>query len=113
MSIRPIDLQTMFMRMNELSKEQSIAQTQASQKQALEDDLIAKTGKETDERVQQTEDIPNGPEHIDDKLSGNDPWAARKRKKRARNLDEPEPDKEKESDALRDPDLGNNIDISG
>jgi hypothetical protein len=112
MSIRPIDLQTMFMGMNEVSRKQAIAQEAAAHKQAVEDASIAKDSKTNDERVGKIEEFPDGPPAIDNQKPENRRRQPRSRAKLAA-AESTKPESETTEAPLRDPDLGNTIDIVG
>jgi len=113
MAIRPIDLQTMFMRMTELSKEQSQAKSAAEHKQSLEEENLTRDSLDKESRVGQTEEVPEGPDRLDDRKK--DPQNRRPKSALppASNTEVPDGETPEADTEIRDPLLGNNIDISG
>lgn len=108
MSIKPIDLQTLFVKMNEVSKEQSqvkeqaaLQQSQAARSQVtqeLEDDHRVTGAPETDEVTSVKDDDSEGTSERQREEEDN---------KEAEAADKP--DKE----VVTDPDIGRHIDVSG
>lgn len=116
MSIRPIDLQTMFMRMNDLSKEQSIAQAAQAVRQAAQDAQAARQAKEKTEKVTGLNEVFEGPEKIgDDENHGQDQGeeGARNKSSPGEMGAEVKPDEKPPLQVIQDPNLGSKIDISG
>lgn len=108
MAVQPIDLQTLFSKLHQVSEDQAAQRDQAAQAQALVGQEIQKKGTEQANTVTLPEELQDGPSDITDKeeeggASGSN---ARKRKRGAPN-DTPA------VEVFRDPDLGQNVDISG
>lgn len=113
MSLRPIDLQTMLVRLSELSREQSaIHDINVQSKAANMADSIRKT-MEADEKVDQTNEIPDGVAKVDDQARQHE----REQRQAAQAGGQEAPAAEEapapEDDIFHDPDLGTRIDISG
>jgi hypothetical protein len=107
MPILPIDLQTLFSNLNQVSKDQAVAKEVPPEQQNLTGTQIAKTTLEKDNEVNQTRELDDGSQAIKDQESpGTQKELAKKKKKK----DEEDSEKKEESD-LQDPDLGQHIDI--
>lgn len=112
MSLRPIDLQTLFMRQTELSREQAALHDSNVQKKAVEQSESAEETIERQAKVTRAEELPDGPSEVK-----TDPDAKQETKQRRPERGaEGEAESEGEPPAaeiVRDPSLGRNIDISG
>lgn len=107
MSIQPIDLQTLFLRLSQVGREQQAIQQSISQSQDVAGEEIAKHSHDVGEMVTRAEDVSDGPEAVDDE-HGN----PREREKgHGRSGDDADPDDAEE--IFRDPDLGQHIDLTG
>ena len=109
MSIKPIDLQTLFMHMNQVGKEQAQQREGLLMQQAVAGRELVKESEHAESSVNQTQATSDGPEeiHEDEEQTGG---RRRKQKKREGESDEGH---QHDSKYYRDPDLGNNIDITG
>ena len=107
MPIQPIDMQTLFMRLNQVGKEQAVqkeaahlAQTQAASELVRESETHAHS-------VNETPDLEDGLEAVDED----------EQKRKEREAEEQERNEEagekKKREIFRDPDLGSKIDIVG
>ena len=107
MSIQPIDLQTLFMRLNQVGKEQAVQKEAAHLAQTIQGSEIAKRAEEQARVVNQAKELEDGLTAIDEEEQKN------------KHQDEEEKKREQEAQEMqrkkffRDPDLGNKIDISG
>lgn len=116
MPLTPIDLQTMFVRLSELSRQQAALHDGAVQKAAVDMAESAQEAKDVEDRVQRTQEIPLGPEKIREenrqgqKEGGNSPHKKRKTDIKTAEEQEAAPP---EPEVVRDPKLGSRIDISG
>jgi len=109
MGIKPIDLQTLFVKMGEVGKEQSLIKEQAAlqQSQAARSQVARELA--DDRKVTGTpEDKEN--EKIKDNESEEDLREGSRQKKQ--DSDEPE-DEEKNVEVVTDPEIGRHIDLSG
>lgn len=106
MSIQPIDLQTLFVKMSQVGKEQAIQKESITIQQEIQGNEIAKKHIHDDSSVNRTDNSDSGPEKTREDRE--------KEKKKGK-----EEKKQKKNEApvsreiLFDPDLGKNIDISG
>lgn len=106
MSIQPIDLQTLFLRMNQIAKDQAAQRDILSHNQALQGSLLAEKTKQTDTTVTQTNETSDGPNKTDEDGSGKGNEQGSEEKNRSEQ-------EKKKRQYLSDPDLGHNIDITG
>ena len=108
MAITPIDLQTLFMHMNQVGKEQAQQREGLLMQQTVAGSELVQESEHKDSSVNQTQDVADGPEEIHE--DDNPKQGGRRRK-------HPEKQKGKEDGDSRryynDPDLGKNIDITG
>ena len=106
MSIQPIDLQTLFVKMNQVGKEQIIAKESANLQQEIQGSEIVKKNQHDDNSVNRTENSGEGPEKVrEDKENEGKQGKGENHKKKK--------DSSKSREILSDPDLGKNIDFSG
>lgn len=106
MSIQPIDLQVLFARLNMIGREQSALRNSIVQAQAVAASEIAERSEEEDRRVSELSTEEEGPEQISDENESK----GQNQEQASENEEEPERPRQ---EVLRDPDLGQNIDISG
>ncbi|AFG38127.1 hypothetical protein [Spirochaeta africana] len=107
MSIQPIDLQTLFARLDDVGRNQSsIRNAEIHNQEAVGREIEQKTALKS-RSVQESEEIQDGPEKVhDDDEAKQDRRHSSSRHKR----DQDDEDTEAQ---LRDPNLGRNIDFSG
>lgn len=106
MAIQPIDLQVLFARLNQIGREQAAQRDSITQAQAVAANEIAERSEEEDRRVSELSTDEEGPESVSDENEG----------RQTRSETHSEREEESESprqEVVRDPDLGQNIDISG
>ncbi|AHC14607.1 hypothetical protein [Salinispira pacifica] len=109
MSLKPIDLQNLFLRLNMISKQQAAQQEAPVHAQQVAAQEIEQKTRQMGEKVQPTEESSDGPEKIHDDQA----------KSRSKSHQSPEGEQgeqeegSEKDDPFRDPDLGNRIDISG
>eukprot|EP01156_Anaeramoeba_ignava_P015857 Anaeramoba_ignava/a616399_95.p3 GENE.a616399_95~~a616399_95.p3 ORF type:complete len:108 (+),score=15.94 a616399_95:180-503(+) len=107
MSITPLDLQTLFMKMANVGKEQAAIQKSVEHQQEREADHIVKQENSRDHSVNRTEadkEVEKSKDSNDKKNSKNEEFKS----------SVSEEDKEEEKiNYFTDPDRGHNIDISG
>jgi len=111
MAIQPIDLQTLFTQMDKVAKIQIDQKEGAQIQQALQSAMIQKRTEEKIRSVNEAQNSGEGTEPINDR---------NKRKNKARTAEDTKLKQDKEASAgdatteiVRDPDLGQNIDVSG
>ncbi|NLJ45741.1 MAG: hypothetical protein GX430_04195 [Treponema sp.] len=107
MPIKPIDLQTLFMQMNQVSKEQAAAKDGAVLQQSIQGAVLQKK-REDEVRSVQKPQADEGAARIGDRESGSAPGGETESRKRSKDTEEPE-----EPEIVKDPDLGRRIDIQG
>jgi hypothetical protein len=111
MAIQPIDLQTLFTQLDKVGKNQTAQKEGLQIQQALQGEQIQR---KTDERIQsvnEADDTGDGAESVKDRSSrGNAGEGKQKREENGEKTDEESPG---ESRIFQDPDLGQNIDVSG
>jgi len=105
-SIQPIDLQVLFARLNLIGREQAAQRDSITQAQAVAANEIAQRSEEEDRRVSELSTEEEGPENISDEGEGQQTPQGQGGQ---RGAEEHNPRQE----VVRDPDLGQNIDISG
>ncbi|MFP4551806.1 MAG: hypothetical protein ACLFNT_13455 [Spirochaetales bacterium] len=106
MSVQPIDLQVLFSRLNEISREQAVHKDAVIQGQAVTAREIVQKSDEKGKTVTETNTEEEGPETVADQHeqdSGSEQGDRRKH----------ESQKKEKPRYFQDPDLGQNIDISG
>lgn len=108
--MKPLDLQNLFIRINEVSKQQASRQEALVHAQQVAGQEIEQNTKLADERVAKTGETGEGPGKVKDENP-----REKRRRPGARGGAGAEEDEaeEKGEDIFRDPDLGNRIDISG
>lgn len=109
MSIQPIDLQTLFVRLSQVGREQSALKQSIIQNQEVAGREIAERSRQVGESVQESEEVSEGPETVDDDGNPSQQHAAG-------HHEHPHGEgtsEESEQDLFRDPDLGQNIDLEG
>jgi hypothetical protein len=108
MSIKPIDLQTLFAKLDDVSKEQSLLKEQAAAQQAQEARSQVARG------IQQDHSVTETPE--DAEIGGvNDEEENRegRRRRRSEKKESAETENESGREVVQDPEVGKHIDISG
>lgn len=107
MSLQPIDLQTLFSQLGNVSREQAALRDGLIQNQAVVGNEIIRKSEQEQHTVTGSEELPEGPEnlHDDDEGSG-EGSRGRKRKKG-------EGEGERRQEVFREPYLGKNVDLSG
>jgi hypothetical protein len=107
MSIQPIDLQTLLLRLNQVGQEQSAERHAIAQNQAVTGSEIAEKSQEQERRLDQASTIEEGPEKVKDQEGQTQEQLTEERERESKG------EQEEKSDLFRDPDLGQNVDISG
>ena len=109
MALKPIDLQVLFTQMNRVSEQQAAQKNVILQSQTVVGSEIAHRSEELGREVNQTNTIDEGPEpvHEDEERQQTRQRGEREREKKEKG------EKESGKEVFRDPDLGQNIDITG
>ena len=108
MAIQPIDLQTLFLQMNQVSKDQAAGKDAEAVTLANQAEEFIKRTEEEATSVVQTDATEEGVERVKDGMKKS---TARGKKKGTKGGDEEVPEAEEE--VVKDPNLGHHIDISG
>ena len=106
MSIQPIDLQVLFARLNQIGREQAANRDMLIQAQAVAANEIAERSEEEDRRVSHVQVQDEGLEKASN--DGENTGTAGEQER-----EEESGSSETDKEVLQDPDLGQNIDISG
>jgi hypothetical protein len=109
MALQPIDLQTLFMQMDKVGKEQGALLEGVQIQQDLQDIKQQERTAQRTRAVKESQDAGEGLEHIRDRKNQS---RGRNRKGGNRNPKE-ESDNPEDKELIQDPALGRNIDISG
>ncbi len=107
MPIKPIDLQTLFLQMNKVGKEQAAVKDGAVLQQSIQSAVQAKK-REDEVRSVQKPQADEGAGRIGDRESKSPAGEESEEKRKDRDSGEPE-----EPEVVKDPDLGRRIDIQG
>jgi hypothetical protein len=112
MPIQPIDLQTLFLQMNQVSKDQAAGKDAAAGAQANQAAEFIKRAEEESTSVVQSDATEEGVERVKD---GTKRSTAREKKRGGKDVpdDGTETDSGVEEEVVKDPNLGHHIDISG
>ena len=105
MSVQPIDLQVLFARLNQVGREQALHRDALIQSQAVTADEIARQSDERGHGVVEVSTEEEGPEASGDRNEGSTSHGERRGRDRT--------EEERSTEAFRDPDLGQNVDVSG
>ena len=105
MAVQPIDLQVLFARLNQVGREQALLRDAQAQAQIVAGNEIAEQSEEQDHRVSQAAEAEEGLEVVDDEARGNHREDQQRQQGAGREMSE--------SEVFRDPDLGQNVDLSG
>ena len=107
MPIQPIDVQTLFMRLSQVGKEQALQRESAHLAQTAQGKEMVREAEEQSKTVNENRDVEDGPEAVKDDQQQNREQSSGERKDKRSGEDE------EGQDVFRDPDLGNSVDISG
>ena len=107
MSIQPIDLQTLFMRLDQVGKEQAVMREAAHLAQTAQGSEIARQSEEAARTVKETKELEDGPDALKDEKQGSGKGAG------GENKESHGKKSSEKKDVFRDPALGSKIDLSG
>ena len=113
MSVNPLDLQVVFTQMNQVGKQQSLIKENEVIRQDQASERVKKDGEKDAEDVPETKDLSEGPDKIKDQSDKKSPSNKEKNKKRDEDLDKKKEKENIQSNEIKDPNLGQNIDILG
>ncbi|MBN1686372.1 MAG: hypothetical protein JW852_06930 [Spirochaetales bacterium] len=107
MSIQPIDLQTLFMRLGQVGKEQAAMREAAHVAQTAQGSEIARQSEEVARTVNETKELEDGPDAVKDEKQGTagEPGGEHEESKGKKETGK--------KNVFQDPALGNKIDLSG
>lgn len=105
MSIHPIDVQTLFMRLSLVGKEQAVQREAAHLAQALQGSELARETEEHSKTVNGTRELEDGLESVNEDEESLQQHARGDR-------EESQGSESEQKEVFRDPDIGNTIDIS-
>ena len=108
MSIKPIDLQTLFMHMNQVGKEQALQRGGLLMQQTVAGSELVQETEHRDNSVNETKSLSDGPEEIHE-----DAEQASGQRRRGKKEGGKEQKEGESSNYFSDPALGKNIDITG
>jgi hypothetical protein len=112
MSLQPIDLQTLFVRLSQIGKEQAALKEGAVLQQEARGAELAKQARLNDETVLHTNELQQESGRIKDHQEGSFEQGEQKREAKEEQAGSGR-EKGKKKNFFEDPDLGKNIDISG
>ncbi|MFP4373530.1 MAG: hypothetical protein ACLFPO_04310 [Spirochaetaceae bacterium] len=107
MAIQPIDLQTLLMRLGQIGNEEAAMRHAAAQSQSVTGSEIARRSADQQRQVTEAETLPDGAERVHDDETGEGSTGGGK------HGTEKNEDERHEDEVFQDPDLGQNVDISG
>jgi hypothetical protein len=107
MPLLPIDLQTIFARMNQVGREQAIQKSLAPETQAFQASEIVRRTEERDNSVNESQEVTEGPEPVKEEEEKS------QTRQEAENQGKEKKGRETDKEVFEDPDLGHHIDISG
>lgn len=107
MPIQPIDLQTLFMRLSQVAKQQAVQNEAVHMAQTVVGNELVREAEEQARSVNDPREIEDGPEAVKDeeRQGGEHPELEEREQRRRGKKDQP--------NVFRDPDLGSNVDIVG
>ena len=110
MSLKPLDLQNLFVHLHQIGREQAARQEAPVHIQQVAGEEIKQKTLQSGEVVQASEDMGAGAEKIHD---GQEQSNNQQESSQDQDDEQAEKERQKRDDPFRDPDLGNKIDISG
>jgi hypothetical protein len=115
MSLKPIDLQNLFVRLNQVSKDQAAQQQSQLHAQQVAGQEIEEKTLKNDNKVNKTDEMEQGPEQVTDEKQKGQSKAEQKKKEEEEKAasESADSDGKPKKNPFEDPDLGNTIDIMG
>ncbi|HUX50664.1 MAG TPA: hypothetical protein VMW73_07690 [Spirochaetia bacterium] len=105
MALSPIDLQTLFVRLQQVGQDQAAIKDAAVQVQAVAGQEIVEKSRQQQSSVTETSEVPEGVEKTSEQDKGQEKQESENRRKQSKFHEQ--------TNVVVDPDLGQNIDISG
>jgi hypothetical protein len=113
MPIRPIDLQTLLMQMSQVGRDQAVEKDGPALQSAMQAAALQKKEIETKESVRRTEDAKDGPLPIKDRRGRERPKGEEEGAEGGEEGAEDESREKPPEEVVRDPSLGNRVDLTG
>lgn len=113
MAVNPIDLQAIFTQMNQVGKQESLNKESEVIRQDQAALIINKEGTKDAEEIPETKNLSEGSGKIKDKEKRNNRENKEKDSDENKKNIKAKDNKGNEKDYIKDPDLGQNIDILG
>lgn len=114
MPIQPIDMQTLFAKINQVGKEQAALKSISAQHQSLQNSEIIKQADQKMHTVTETEDLEDGAAKTDeDGHNTREKEQVEEQEKEEEKLKDSREAETKKKEVVKDPDLGHHIDLSG
>ena len=110
MSIQPIDLQTLFMRLNQVGKEQAVMKEASHLAQSAQGSEIARKSEAQAKTVNETRDLEEGPDGVKEEEQRGGRPAGENSDEQSQAAEEKE---RQQRNTFQDPELGTKIDLSG
>ena len=107
MSLQPIDLQTLFAQLSQVSSKQAALRDGLIQNQTVVGNEIIRRSVQEQHSVTQSDEVADGPENVHDDDESQKKGEGRKEKRRK------ESGEERKQEVFREPYLGKNVDLSG
>jgi len=113
MSLQPIDLQTLFVRLSQIGKEQAARKESQVLQQEARGNELARQAKLNDESVNQTNELKDESGKVREKKEGSTGSPGHEHSETEEQRREGRGEEKKKRNVFEDPALGKNIDISG
>lgn len=113
MPILPIDLQTMFSHMNQVSKDQAVQKEVMPNNQAIQGKEIAEKTVEIDHAVNEAEEVGEGTESVKNKKKEQKKGENSSAGKKKKNSSDKNVKENNNQVVYKDPNLGHHIDLIG
>jgi hypothetical protein len=113
MPIRPIDLQTLLMQMSQVGRDQAVEKDGPALQSAIQGAALQKKEIETKESVRRTEDAKDGPLPIKDRRGREQGKGRESQGEEGAEGGEDESQQKAPEEVVRDPSLGNRVDLTG
>lgn len=107
MSLQPIDLQTLFSQLSQVSREQAALRDGLIQNQAVVGSEIVRKSEQEQHSVTESDEVADGPENVHDDDEGQKKGEGQKERKRKGS------EEDQKREVFREPYLGKNVDLSG
>jgi len=112
MALAPIDLQTLFSQMDKVGKTQAAQKEAAAIQQSVQGTELQRKTEEQIRQINETQDTGEGPDKVKDQAGKDAGKKSEGKRKESEDEDEDTTESKPPFIVLRDPSLGNKIDIS-